>query len=269
MENIIQSVHNPHIKELKKLKQKKYRDLKQKFLVEGIRLIEEALQTDWLEEVFYEEALLQTPRGQELFLRLETKIKEGLKLTPVTSVVLKELAQTESPQGIIAVACKKEWSLSLIQDKVKLIVIIDGIQDPGNLGTIIRTAWATGVGAVICLPNTVDPYNDKTVRSTMGGIFHVPIILADDWASVRDTCRHGGFQLIAGDLSAKKSYFSVTYADKIALVISNEGRGFQSVAREDVDLNILIPLKNQAESLNAAVACGVILYEIIRQRQKT
>ncbi len=261
----ITSVNNPLIKNAKKLQKKKYRDMDGSFLVEGTRLVEEAYGANCLKAVFFDESLLDSPRGKELHEKLIESSLEGESMFQVSSDIIKLLAETESPQGIVAIASKSLVTLTSLAVKKGIILISDGIQDPGNLGTMIRTAWAAGVTAVICLPGTVDPFNDKTVRSTMGGIFNVPIITGECWSDVKDWCGNKGYQIVAGDLEGE-AYCKPLYEEKVALVIGNEGQGLISVTVKDVDKKVKIPLLEGAESLNAAVACGIILYEILRQK---
>lgn len=261
---IICSRQNPLIKETIKLQQKKYREETGRFLLEGIRLVEEAVTAGRLEEVFVEESLCSSKRGQELFRSIE---KSSLRYFQVSKEILKALAETESPQGIVGVARQAGTSLADLKIKNGLILIIDGLQDPGNLGTICRTAWAAGVDALFCLPGTVDSYNGKTIRATMGGIFHVPVVTGVDWNTLREWCKVQGFQLVAGDLRADKRHFDLTYRERIALLIGNEAQGLLTVQPEDVDELVIIPLMDQAESLNASVACGILIYEVIRQRK--
>lgn len=263
---IIQSAQNPLIKGVKKLQQKKYREEKGEFLIEGIRLVEEAERAEQLEMFFYDESLWKTKRGCLLFHRL--KQKTG-RCHQVSSEVLKVLSETQTPQGIVAVAKKKELTLSALSGRPEGIVLIsDGIQDPGNLGAMIRTAWAAGVGALIALTGTVDPYNSKTVRSTMGGIFHVPLLTQLTWQEVYEWIRRQGYQVVAGVLDGGEDYYRNDYTGKVALIIGNEGQGLQTVVLQDVDRKVKIPLAQGAESLNAAVACGILLYEIVKQQSK-
>jgi TrmH family RNA methyltransferase len=166
----------------------------------------------------------------------------------------------------VGVIEQHKLTLSDVKIKNGLVLILDGLQDPGNLGTIWRTAWAAGVDALFCLPGTVEPYNSKTIRATMGGVFHVPIVTTTEWTSLRQWCQDEGFELVAGDLRAEKSHFAVNYTERVALLIGNEAQGFLTVKLEDVETRVKIPMQNNAESLNAAVASGILVYEIIRQR---
>jgi TrmH family RNA methyltransferase len=260
---IISSRQNSLLKERCKLHQKKFREKTGLFLIEGIRLVEEAVRASCLEEVFVEETLFSSERGQELFRQIE---KGSFRHFQIKREILKALAETESPQGIVGVARQEKFSLTDLKIKKGLILILDGLQDPGNLGTIWRTAWAAGVDALFCLAGTVEPYNSKTIRATMGGVFHVPVVTGVDWFSLRQWCKQERFQFVAGDLQAEQSHFAVKYPERVALLIGNEARGFLTIKPEDAEVRVKIPLRNEAESLNAAVACGILTYEIIRQR---
>jgi len=266
---IITSVQNQLIKETKKLQQRKYREETRRFLIEGVRLTEEALQGGVLETVFYTENVFETDRARALLHSLMEKQNESISLHEVTPQVLKIITETESPQGIMGIARQQDNKLGqMILPELALVLIADSLQDPGNLGTMIRTAWCAGVDAVVCLPGTVDPYNGKTVRASMGGIFNVAIITGVEWEDVRVWCQEQQLQLVAGDLHGQK-HFTLDYSPRVALVIGNEGQGLTQVLPEQVDANITIPLAQGAESLNAAVACGVLVYEIMRQRTVT
>lgn len=265
---IISSANNNLVKEAKKLQQKKYRDAAGKFLIEGIRLVEEGVISGFLEHCFYDETLLKTERGRTLLQQIQAITGQTKKKNcyQVSSQVLKQLAETDTPQGIVA--CVRQRSCQLPASgqgsETGLILIADGLQDPGNLGTLLRTAWALRASAVICLPGTVDAYNSKVIRASMGSIFHIPLITGIPWPNVLDWCRQQGYCLVAGHLSAPKECYAVSYSPKTALIIGNEGNGLTSVLPEEVDLLVKIPLANNVESLNAAVAGSILLYEIIR-----
>jgi TrmH family RNA methyltransferase len=260
----ITSLQNTLIKETRKLQQKKYRELENQYLIEGIRLVEEARKRGSLGKVFYDHNLGKTPRGLELLKKIS---KTGTPLYQVTPEILASLADTESPQGIVAVVNKESnglWQLKLGDQS--MVLIIDGLQDPGNLGTIIRTAWAVGVDGILCLTGTVDPYNSKTIRATMGGIFQVPVVTDLKWSQVHQWCQENHFQTVAGDLSAVKNHYAVTYSPRVAFILGNEGQGLQTVNLSEVHELVRIPLWGEAESLNVAVAAGILLYEAVRQR---
>lgn len=261
---IITSTQNQSIKEAKKLQQRKYREAHKLFLVEGIRLAEEALRAGYGERFFYSQELLQTKRGQALFQDLLTMLPNQGAIIEVSSAVLQDLAETETPQGIVGIARQQNTNFAHLKPQEKsLLLIADSVQDPGNLGTMLRTAWAAGVAAVICLPGTVDPYNGKTVRASMGGIFNLPVFSGVGWDKVLEWCKQQGYQIVAGSVQGE-DYYSVKYAGRVALIIGNEGQGLIQVKPSEIDLEVTIPMDPKAESLNAAVAGGILIYEIIR-----
>jgi|CZCB01.1.fsa_nt_gi TrmH family RNA methyltransferase len=264
---IIQSRQNALIKERIKLQQKKYRQKTGLFLVEGLRLVEEALAAGSLAEVFVDESAGDTDRGLKL---LQQSGQRAVACYQVKREILRALAETESPQGMVGVARQTRVDLTALPLEHGLLLILDGIQDPGNLGTIWRTAWGAGVDGIFCLPGTVDPYNSKTVRATMGGIFHVPVLAGPEitWSMLRHWCAERDYQLVAGDLGARKKHYEVAFRERVALVIGNEAQGLLTVPVADLDERVKIPLQKGAESLNAAVACGILLYEVIRQRRQ-
>ena len=143
---------------------------------------------------------------------------------------------------------------------MKRFLIVDGVQDPGNLGTILRTALAAGTEAVLCLKGTVDVYNDKTLRSTMGAIFREPIYFIEDVDSLLQDLQQWGVAVLVSDIRAEKNYMEMTFPEKTALVVSNEANGPQLI--KNGDLLVKIPLAEGAESLNVAVATGILLYAI-------
>ena len=243
---IINSPQNIFIKETKKLQQKKYRESKDEFLVEGVRLIEEALKAGSLKRVFYEKSLFNHTRGRELFNRFEQMRTAGSLeyCQEVTPIVLKALAETQTPQGLVAVAAKRHTTLAELSTTAErgLLLIVDGVADPGNLGTLIRTACAAAAEAVICLTGTADCYNAKTIRATMGAVFTVPLIIGEEWLNVGKWCRDKGYRLVAGDAKGKLDFFSYSYPKKTALIVGSEGQGLTAVNPAEVDAFVRIPL---------------------------
>lgn len=261
----ITSVQNILIKETKKLKLKKYREQTGLFLLEGIRLAEEALKAGSLEHVFFTGQLLESKRGRILFEAISND-KSQIQIHEVSEEVLKIIAETETPQGIVGTARKRQYSLSDLQDvRESIIITADGISDPGNLGAMIRTAWAAGVTALVCLEGTADPFNSKTVRSSMGGIFHLPVITNIKWDELCTWSKKRGYFLTAGVLEGSELYYEAVYKPKTMLIIGSEASGLVSVNADELDSKVRIPLEDGAESLNAAVACGIILFEIKKQ----
>ena len=177
--------------------------------------------------------------------------------------VFRVLSDTESPQGILAVIGKKDEKEFKFTDDV--IIMLDGIQDPGNLGTIIRTIDSVGLNQLILSENTVDPYNAKVIRSTMGAVFRVNILQNQNLENVTEELKEDGYKVIATSLGTNKKYFDVEY-NKVAVIIGNEAKGIADNIIKHADIKIKIPMLGKTESLNAAVATGVVLYEYVRQK---
>lgn len=246
----IQSDQNQWLKRCKALQQKKYRQQYGQFVAEGLRFVQEAAESGALDRVLVDEQrsdLLQQLDAGNVPVHL---VKAGL---------LDQVLHTVHPQGIAAIANIRQWDW---QDVAAMdqIVILDGVQDPGNLGTIMRTALASGTQAMLCLKGTVDLYNDKTLRSTMGAVFRLPVYNIADAQAMQDQLHDWGFQLAVADIRAEDYYYRMQFPKKTALVVSNEANGPQLIKQGDI--MVKIPLYQQAESLNVAVATGILLYAI-------
>lgn len=250
----IESKNNNLFKETKKLKEKKHREKAGKFLIEGLRFVDEAIKSEAeIEKVFFTESFKEK---HEDFLEEISSIEQIILSEPL----LKELSFTEKPQGIIALVSipNKE-----IKDK-DIIVLVDKVQDPGNLGTIIRTAHAVDAAAVVITKGTVDVYNDKTLRSTMGSIFKMPIIEDSD-LSLLKKLKEDNFKLVVSSLQGENNFFEEDLKGKIIIAVGNEGNGISEEVYQLADKRVKIPMPGEAESLNVAVATSVMLYEKIRQ----
>ncbi|WP_342744993.1 RNA methyltransferase [Oceanobacillus timonensis] len=244
MKIVITSVKNEKIKDLKKLHQRKYRKQTNTFLIEGEHLIEEALASDWTttEIIVSEEASIPEPA-------------KNLPVTEVTKQVFKELSFTASPQGVMAVVeIKTEEAVN-----GELVVLLDAVQDPGNAGTIIRTADAAGADSVILGSGCVDLYNDKVIRSTQGSIFHLPILHADLEEEV-DQLKEANYTVWATALEQAENYKNLPVPSKTAVIFGNEGAGVKDSLLEKADERVTIPIFGKAESLNVSIAAGVLLY---------
>ena len=174
------------------------------------------------------------------------------------------LSDVQNPQGILAVI-QKENSEENIDYKQDIIVILDGIQDPGNLGTIIRTIDSAGLSQIIISNDTADCYNPKVVRSTMGAIFRVKIIESDNLVDTIKNLKRHKFKVMATSLETDKNIYNIEY-NKIAIIIGNEGNGVSKEVLQAADIKAKIPMLGKTESLNASVATGIILYEYVRKK---
>jgi TrmH family RNA methyltransferase len=253
------------LKRLSGLKTKKGRSKEQKFLIEGLRLCEEAADSFWpINSVLFTKSFEQKTRGKELLKKLQ---KLNADLIPVGNQILAKLSETVTAQGIICVAETKRLPVKDLWEKnLKVIVALDGIRDPGNVGTLIRTADAFGVDAVLLSDDTVELYNPKMVRSTMGSIFHLPIF---DEIALKKTIlqlKKRKFKIFGTDVKDGKSLDELDPSGKICLLIGNEAEGLNRKLLESSDEIIHIPVYGKAESLNVAVAGGILLYQVAEKR---
>lgn len=261
----ITSPTNNNIKHVKSLHKKKYREAYDEFLIEGLRIIEHALDNNAeFRAIYYHEEIVNSERNYKLFQKIYDK---NINLYKVNNKIFRDIATTDNPQGILGVIKRKYYSLKDIINKEKFFLfILDRLQDPGNVGTIIRTADAAGVDGLIALKGTVDIYNSKTIRSTMGSIFTMPIVHVDDVGELINTLEIHNSDIISTSLEAERYHFEVEYGNKNAIIIGNEGNGIcdELIGRSNV--KVKIPMFGNAESLNASVASGIIIYELVRQK---
>ena len=242
---VITSIENEKIKKLLKLQKKKYRDLEDMYLVEGYHLVEEAYKAGVLLEVF----------------QLDEEILFDVSTTIVSDMVMKKLATTDTPTNIIGVCRKKHYD----QIKGNHILLLDEIQDPGNLGTIIRSAVAFGVDMILLSENTVDLYNSKVLRATQGLYCHIPIMSVVAKESII-SLKEMGYVICGTDVLGGEDLYNIDKKEfeKYCLIMGNEGNGVRLEIKEMCDKNLYIPMKNQVESLNVGVACSILLYELER-----
>ncbi|MBE5852534.1 MAG: 23S rRNA (guanosine(2251)-2'-O)-methyltransferase RlmB [Lachnospiraceae bacterium] len=267
---MITSASNGRIKEIVNLIQKaKARRERKVFIIEGIRLFLE-VPRELFEEIYVSEAFLEKPENKALL--------EGLKYETVKEDVFRKISDTKTPQGILAVVKQPQYSLEQMllrsvtgnpdeNAKQPLLVVLEDIQDPGNLGTIMRTAEGAGVTGVIMTRETVDIYNPKTIRSTMGSIFRVPFLYVDDLHETLACLKANGIMLYAAHLDGKKLYDDCSYQKGTAFLIGNEGNGLKKDTADKADAYMKIPMEGKLESLNAAVATALLVYEAARQRR--
>lgn len=259
---MITSISNQYVKLVSNLHHKKGRSEHKLYLAEGIHLVTEALKANAaIQYYFWTEKLAQAAEGRELLRQLAQKA-QGFA---VSEPVFAKLSETETPQGILA-AVKIPSEPVLELKNVRLGLILDGLQDPGNVGTIIRTAWAGGLDCLILTSKTADPYQGKVVRSSMGGIFYQKIYRNVTPETIAVAARQAGVQIIAGFPGAVRSYFSVNMVSPTLLLVGNEGRGVAAEWDAYPVEKVFIPQPGNAESLNVSVSAGILIYEAIRQR---
>jgi tRNA G18 (ribose-2'-O)-methylase SpoU len=264
----ISSVRNPRIKDLRALRLRKVRHQEGRFLVEGIRLVEEALDLGApVEALVYAPELLVSTRAQGLVERTS-----GVERLEVSAEVLNSLSEREQSQGIAAVVRIEECPLSSIRaDQNLLVVVAYQLQDPGNLGSIMRTADAAGASGVVVVGPSADLYDPQTVRATMGSLFALPIAWLDDPEALvpwLQGLRAEGLPLlvVASSAHGRVTHFDVGYCRPVVLLLGSERCGLPAAAREAADVDVRLPMAGRATSLNVSAATAALLYEIVRQR---
>ncbi|MBP2662865.1 MAG: aviRb [Firmicutes bacterium] len=267
MSEYISSVANKLIKEIASLKQRKYRDRQGLFLAEGVRLVEECANAGWpVKMCIYTEDAARRERAQAVIERLSAA---DCRMVVVSEDIYNKISDTEQPQGIMVILKKRQFSIEqmlLSTDKLPLLVVLDGIQDPGNVGTIIRTADAAGSAGVIALKGSADIYAGKTVRATMGSLFHLPVMEGLSAVELLQNLKQANIKLLATCLQQSDVYYQANFNCPAAIILGNEGQGISPELINAADACLNIPLIGHAESLNVSVAAGVILYEAVRQR---
>ncbi|MGD8351745.1 MAG: RNA methyltransferase [Nitrospirota bacterium] len=256
----IESPRNPAVKRAVEARERRLGG--GEFMVEGPHLVESALEAGAeIGQAFVAERF-KAPRG--LPGRLA---RSGAEVFEITERVLHKLSGTEAPQGILAVVSLEPAGLGSIRESAGPVVVLDGVGDPGNAGTIIRTADAAGASAVIVLEGTCDPFGQKALRASSGSIFNIPVVHAGR-KTVAEELRGKGMRIVATTLDAGLSVFEAELGGKVALVFGSETKGVSPELRRAADISVRIPLRGRAESLNVASAAAVVLYEAVRQSRK-
>jgi TrmH family RNA methyltransferase len=268
---VITSLQNERVKLIRALQTSgKSRRKENRLVLEGVRLIGDALASGFKPDfVFYTasdsnlttaNAIAGDQQGSRLFASLlETLYAQNVAAIEVTPEVMQHVSETESPQGIIAVVPIPELPVP----DTDLVLILDGIADPGNLGTILRTSAASGVGVVVLAPRCVDPYNPKVLRSGMGAHFRIPV-LRKSWREIE--ADYGTMQTTLADSDGTIAHYDVDWKQPSVVIIGGEANGADDSAKAFAKTVVSIPMAGTTESLNASVAAGVILFEIRRQR---
>jgi len=231
------------------------------FIVEGVRMYME-VPVDRLDQVYVTEEFLD---------KASAEIRDKLSSTGyelVTDEVMKKMSDTITPQGVLCTVQAFGYTLDDILQTGGLYVVLDGLQDPGNLGTIFRTAEAAGVAGIICSKSTVSIYNPKSVRSTMGTLFRMPFIYVENLVDTVQLMKNSGVEVYAAHLSQSQSYDYFDYSQPTAFVIGNEGAGVSDEVASASSHYLHIPMEGSVESLNAAIAASILMYEAHRQRAK-
>jgi TrmH family RNA methyltransferase len=260
---VINSVKNERIKRYRRLRKRNFRYKERKFLVEGVQAVAEALACESKPE-----CVIVNERGQILLdSHSHLAAGRGIPSFVVDDKVMETLTTTVTPQGIIAVSCFVDIALpELLSRSPATIVIANRVRDPGNLGNMVRIADAAGAGGMIVCRQSVDIYNPKTVRSTAGSIFHVPLAVGLGASEVIHEVRRAGYTVFAADAHEGTNIWETEWPQRLALVMGNEAWGITEDEGVIFDGMVRIPIKGEAESLNVSSATAVLLYEIERRR---
>jgi TrmH family RNA methyltransferase len=256
---MITSLNNDRVKRVRLLQSKRQaRQIEQRFVIEGTNLLREVIETHSpIDEVYYTQALAATDEGRNL---IDALSRTGAVLLPVDETVMRAMSDTVTPQGILGVL---PIAFPVPPEVVTFALIIDTISDPGNLGTIMRTATAAGVPHMILVTGTVDVTNPKVVRSAMGAHFRLPVQYLS-WDEIAR--RYAEQAIFLADVGGGMAYFDADWTQSCALILSDEAHGPSPAAREVAHTVVTIPMPGRIESLNVAVAAGILLFEMARQR---
>jgi RNA methyltransferase, TrmH family len=258
---MITSTHNPRIQWVRKLQeQPSFRQSEGLFVIEGVRLVEEALRAGWQPSlVLYTPDLSQ--RGLEIIRSLSSSSEEE-----VSPAVMKSASDTQTPQGLLAVVAQR---LLPLPTELDFVLVLDAVRDPGNLGTILRTAVAAGVQGVILTPGCVDPFSPKVLRSAMGAHFRLPLLVLD-WIEIEALLKSGEtrseVKIYLSDAEGSLPYTRADFHSPALLIIGGEAEGAGAEAQRLAERRIHIPMAPGVESLNAAVAAAILMFEVVRQR---
>lgn len=256
---MITSLSNKQLKNVIQLtKKSKVRKEQELFIVEGIKMFLEAPK-ELIKQVFVSETFIKKDENE--------KILNGIRYEVVDDKIFQLISDTQTPQGILCVIKQLKYELDdILKQENPLLIILEDLQDPGNMGTIVRTGEGAGVDGIIMSQNTVDIYNPKTIRSTMGSIYRMPFIYVKDINSIIETLKIKKISTYAAHLKGEKFYNEFNYKKGSAFLIGNEGNGLSNTVSDASDYYLKIPMEGKVESLNAAVASSILMYEAHRQR---
>lgn len=257
--SMITSLQNPQVKNIIKLNQKaKERRERKLFVAEGRKMFLEA-PAQWIEKVYVSEAMEEDGEVMERASRFPLEI--------VADTVFRQMSDTQSPQGVLTVLHTPSYQEEeLLKEPDPLVMILEDLQDPGNVGTILRTGEGAGVSGIFLTKTCVDITNPKVIRATMGSVYRMPFVYVEDVPYLKKSLAKKGIRFFAAHLQGKKAYYEESYQGGTAFLIGNEGKGLTGQAAAEADSLIRIPMCGQVESLNAAMAAGILMYEAARQR---
>ena len=257
---MITSAQNTQVKNIIKLNQKAKARREQKlFVAEGRKMFLEAPE-NLIDRIYVAESMLEDEEVMQKVHRFSWEAVENS--------VFRQMCDTQTPQGILTVLRQPSYQMEdLLKEKNPLIMVLEDLQDPGNAGTIIRTGEGAGVSGVFLTKTCVDITNPKVIRATMGSVYRIPFLYVEDVVSLKQQLQDRGIRFFAAHLQGKNSYDREDYRGGTAFLIGNEGKGLTEQAAEAADWLIRIPMCGQVESLNAAMAAGILMYEASRQRR--
>lgn len=260
----VTSRENKTIKYLHSLSEPKHRKQEGAFLIEGVKMAGEALREPGRVRLFVAAPSLPEGKGRLLLERAET---QSVEIFWISERLMDALSESKTPQPVMAVVSMKEYAEeALVKPGPGLFVIAHELQDPGNLGTIVRTAEAAGAAGVAVTQNTADPYNARAIRASMGSILRMPVVRINDVHDFIGRCKQNGFQTAALALSGSSTHFDLDLRKPTAVIVGQEGGGLPEDIVQRVDYRVRIPMSPTIDSLNVATASAVILYEALRQR---
>ncbi len=255
------AVHNPLVQAAAALKQKKYRLQRREFLAEGLRTAEEAVRSGTVRQLFY------TPtQDQRTLALLEKAAAAAVELICVSENVMHKLADTDTPQGVIALCAMPACTLAELLGSGRLLLVLDRVGDPGNVGTIVRTADAAGIAGLLLLRGSADVYAPKTVRASMGSLFHLPVLQGMEAAELPAALQQYGYTLLALDARGATSIYQADFSGRLALLLGNEATGVSSALAAAAAAKVYIPMRGRAESLNVAMAAAIVVFEALRRQ---
>jgi len=263
LNELITSKQNPIVRHVRALNNKKHREEKRQFFIEGVKLVQEAIKEGvsisfllFSDEFDYNEFIMQS---EESF--------DHIKTFRLSDRIFNDVSDCSTPQGIIAVINRKDDSIADVLSKEEFfLVILDEVRDPGNVGTIIRTLDAVGADGIVLLGGCADPYSPKTVRSTMGSIFRIPVYEIDDSKEFFINLKKLGTHIMVGHVKGEDLFVWKGGHERIALVIGNESNGVKENILEIATSTVTIPMSGKMDSLNAATAAGLMVYEVYRKK---
>ncbi len=262
---VIESTSNPQMKKIQKLKKSaKFRRQEKCFIAEGFKMVEEAIRYERATIVYVSE-----DAKEEWERRIaDLKMAKEIRTEEVSATVFRQISDTETPQGVMALVKMPEYERGmLLQSPEASLICLEDVQDPGNLGTIMRTAEGAGMTAVVMTKGCVDLFNPKVVRSTMGAMFRMPFYIVDSMTEEVTSLREQGFTIYSSQLDGSRNFTECTYEGKVGLLVGNEANGIRPETSACANEKIHIPMEGEVESLNAAVSAALLMYEVHRKRE--